>query len=726
MGLYDEQIKERIEYDDLAFQKACLLMKDSVLGKKEALRSDDKKEVSHRAIHDILKYYHIHEHRHVDDFDSLEEEMDNRLTSNGIIRREVELSGNWYKNGQGPFLAEIKSTGDVVAILPDKFFGLSYYDKQTGKVAKINKKNKDNFDVKAYSFYRAFPQRQLKISDLIAYMYRQITANEIIYVLFLYLLVTLIAMLTPKFTGILYGMVVNVKSVQLLVAVGVFMITATISRIIIDAVKSFVMEKIARKVTVNVEAATMIRILSLPPDFFRQYTSGELSNISGNISSFSSLLINTLISTSLGSLFSLLYITQIFRYAPALVLPSIIIVLITTIFNIICTTANMKRSKKIMEYTAKSAGVGYSLLSGVEKIKLSGSEKRAFAKWAQVYATQASLEYNAPMFLKVSGVINTAITTAGTIVMYFLTLKSGIELSEYIAFLSAYGLFSGAFGGLSSIANQVANIKPSMEMCKPILDAVPEVNEEKEILKNVSGDISIENITFRYDEQSPFIFEDFSLKIKKGQYVAIVGKTGCGKSTIVRLMLGFEKPERGAVSIDGRNLNSVDINSVRRHIGTVIQNGKLFQGTIFENVTVAAPQAGEEEVWRALRIAGLEEDVKRMPMGINTVISEGQGGVSGGQKQRLMIARAIVGKPNVLILDEATAALDNITQKQVSDALSELKCTRIVIAHRLSTIKECDRIVVIDDGKIVQDGTYDELISEDGFFAELVARQKNV
>ena len=261
-------------------------------------------------------------------------------------------------------------------------------------------------------------------------------------------------------------------------------------------------------------------------------------------------------------------------------------------------------------------------------------------------------------------------------------------------------------------------------MAEPILKTEPEVSENKEVLNKISGGIEINNLTFKYKENSPVILDDISLKIKPGQYVAIVGKTGCGKSTLVRLLLGFEKPTKGGIYYDGKDINSVDLKSLRKHIGVVTQNGKLFQGDVFSNIVIAAPHLTLKDAWEAAMIAGIADDIRNMPMGMNTLISEGSGGISGGQKQRLMIARAVAPKPRLLIFDEATSALDNITQKKVSEALDGMKCTRIVIAHRLSTIKQCDRILVFDGGHIVEDGTYDELVDKKGYFADLIERQR--
>ena len=206
--------------------------------------------------------------------------------------------------------------------------------------------------------------------------------------------------------------------------------------------------------------------------------------------------------------------------------------------------------------------------------------------------------------------------------------------------------------------------------------------------------------------------------------MAIVGRTGCGKSTLMRLLLGFEKPEKGAVYYDGKDLNRLDLGSLRRKIGSVIQSGGLFQGDIFSNIVISAPHLTLDDAWEAAEIAGIAEDIRNMPMGMQTLISEGQGGISGGQKQRLMIARAVAPKPKILMFDEATSALDNKTQRQVSEALDKMGCTRIVIAHRLSTIRHCDRILVLDGGNVIEQGSYDELIAKNGYFAELVERQR--
>ena len=307
--------------------------------------------------------------------------------------------------------------------------------------------------------------------------------------------------------------------------------------------------------------------------------------------------------------------------------------------------------------------------------------------------------------------------------MYFTAVKTGVSEADFYAFLSSYALLTGALTSIGSSLSKFAGSLPVFRNLKPLMDFDPEVNETKEVVHALRGNISVRNVTFRYSEHSRTILENLNMEIRQGEYVALVGKSGCGKSTILRLLLGFERPGHGEILYDGRNLKSLDLTSLRRNIGTVLQKGEICKGTIFSNISISHPSLTMAEAGKAAEIAGIANDIRRMPLQMNTPLADGGKGVSGGQKQRLMIARAIVSKPSILFFDEATSALDNITQKAVSDALGEIHCTRLVIAHRLSTIRNCDRILCMDGGRIVEEGSYDELIAKNGLFAELVRRQ---
>ncbi len=724
MGWFDEQIKQRTQNDNDVFADSFVNIAGSVMGSRVTAALNDSRQITQNAFDEILKFYHVKSREIPDSIKDKNEQLEYLLRPNGIMRRTVKLSKGWYKDAVGAMLGVRRSDKAVAALLPTGLSGYSFCDPETGKRVRINRKNQNLFEEEAIAFYKPLPLKKLGIPDLMRYISGTLSVSDFVLVGVSTLAIALIGMLSPRLHNILFSTVIESGSMRLLFAVAVFMVCVTVSSTLISAVKQLIMARIGTKMNISVQAAAMSRVLSLPAEFFKNYSSGELSARTQYINSLCDMLVSMVLSAGLTSVFSLVYISQIFLYAPALVVPALLITLITICFSIVSALAQMGISKKQMELSSKENGMSYALISGVQKIKLSGSEKRAFARWGNLFARQARLSYDPPMFIKINTVISTAISLAGTIVMYCAAVKSGVSVADYYAFNTAYGMVSGAFMSLAGIALSAAKIRPIMDMVKPVLDAVPEISEGKQVITRLSGGIELNNVSFRYSENMPLVMDNLSLKIRPGQYVAIVGATGCGKSTLMRLMLGFETPQKGAVYFDGKDISTVDLKSLRRNIGVVMQNGKLFSGDIFSNITISAPWLTMDDAWRAAGLAGMAEDIRRMPMGMHTIISEGSGGISGGQRQRIMIARAIAPNPKILMFDEATSALDNITQKTVSNSLDSLKCTRIVIAHRLSTIKQCDRIIVLDKGKVIEDGKYDELIKKGGFFAGLVARQQ--
>ena len=724
MGWFDEQIRQRKQNDDDVFADSFVNMAAAVLGSKVTGSLSDGSAAAKSAIDEILKYYHVKSREVPDNIKDTNEQLEYLMRPYGIMRRTVRLEKGWYRDAVGAMLGVMKESGRVVALIPAGFSGYCYIDPDSGKKIKINRRNQRLFDSEAIAFYKPFPLKKIGLGSVAKYIAETLSAADFALIALATLALSLIGMLSPKLNNILFAAVLPSGSVRLLLSIAVFMVSVSVSSLLISATKEMITARINTKMSVSVQAAAMMRIMSLPADFFKGYGSGDLSSRAAHISSLCNMLVSAVLTTGLTSAFSLIYISQIFIYAPVLVAPAIAVILATVAFSLISSFAQMRISKKQMELSAKESGMSYALISGIQKIKLAGAEKRAFARWGNLYAQNAKLTYNPPAFIKLNSVISLAISLIGNIVMYAAAVKSGVSVADCYAFGTAYGMVSGAFMSLAGMALTVAQIKPILETVQPFFNTVPEISEGKEVITRLSGGIELTNVSFRYNENMPLILDNMSLKIRPGQYVAIVGKTGCGKSTLMRLLLGFEKPQKGAVYYDGRDIERIDLKSLRRRIGVVMQNGKLFSGDIYSNIVISAPWLTQSDAWDAAEKAGIAEDIRRMPMGMNTIISEGSGGISGGQRQRLMIARAIAPKPKILMLDEATSALDNLTQKRVSESLDSLKCTRIVIAHRLSTIKQCDRILVLDGGKITEDGTYDELIAQNGVFAELVERQR--
>ncbi len=724
MGWFDDQIRERMRSDQEVFEDSFVKIAGSVLGGQEAQRLRDERLIAKAALDEILKYYHYKPVEVPEDVGDFDEQLAYVLRPLGLMTRDVKLEPGWYRDAFGPMLGFLKEGGTAVALLPRGLAGYCYVDPATGKRVAVNRGTEGRLSANALCFYRPLPMKKLGIPDLLMFMKNCISKGDIVWIVLATLAVTLVGFIEPRLSAGMTGPVLQSRNVSLLVGTALFLLSAALANLLIGAVRGLLMERISTKTQLAVESSVMMRVLSLPVSFFRKFSSGELSNRASSVGSLCDMLLDNILSTGLTSLSSLLFIFQIFTFAPALVLPSVLVVLATFVLSVATSLAQVRVSRRKMLLAAKESGMSYALVSGIQKIRLSGAEKRAFARWADVYAQNAELEYNPPTFLKLNGVFTKAISLVGTIVLYYMAVKTGVKPHEYYGFSAAYGELMGAFTALAGIAVSVAAIRPVLEMAEPILKAEPEVSADKAPVTSVSGSIELSHVSFRYEENAPWVLRNLSLKIRAGEYVAIVGRTGCGKSTLVRLLLGFEKPQNGAVYYDGRDLDTIDPRSLRRKMGVVTQDGQLFQGDIFANITISAPQLTLEEAWEAAEIAGIAQDIRDMPMGMQTLISEGQGGVSGGQKQRIMIARAVAPKPKILIFDEATSALDNVTQKQVSDALDKLKCTRIVIAHRLSTIRHCDRILVLDGGRIVEEGNYEELIEKKGMFADLVARQR--
>ena len=722
MGWFEEQIKMRRDSDNEALDDSLKNVSAIIKGKKGFSFGDDREKIK-GVLDEILAFFHIRSREIPAEVKDLNDQMEYLFRPHGIMYRPVKLDKGWYKNASGAMLGKLK-TGEAVALLPDKLGMYGFYNPNTQKKVRLNRKTQELLEEDAYCFYKPFPLKKIGVRDLLPYIIGTVSPSTIVCVILITLCATLVGMITPRMTKLLFSDVLESESARLLLSIAVLYVCTSLSLLMIGGIKSLLMNRINTEMNVSVQAATMARILSLPADFFKNYSSGEITSRAQYIGSLCQTLVQTFLSTGLTSIFSLVYITQIFVYAKELVIPALCITLVTLVFSIVSSLAQMKISKRHMELSGKMSGMTYQIITGVQKIKLSGSEKRMFARWMNEYAEESKYTYGTPPFIMFNGVISTAISLAGTIVMYFFAVQSGVSVADYTAFNAAYGMLSGALMSVAGIALTAARIKPVIEMAKPIMDAEPEISDGKQIVTKVSGGIELSNVSFRYEDHSPLVVDDLSLKIKPGQYVAIVGKTGCGKSTLMRLLLGFEKPQKGAIYYDGRDMGTLDLKSLRKRIGVVTQNGKLFQGDIYSNIIISAPYLSVDDAWKAAEIADIADDIRRMPMGMHTIISEGAGGISGGQKQRLMIARAVAPNPKILMFDEATSALDNITQKKVSEALDSLKCTRIVIAHRLSTIKQCDRIIVLDGGKIVEDGTYDELLAKKGYFYELVERQR--
>lgn len=721
MGWFESQIHERRANDDALLDRAMRDLSAAVTGKRPGTSADDGRTASD-AVDAVLAYYGVRPTELPRGVTGLRDIVDYQLRPTGIRYRTVLLPKGWYKDAIGALLATT-TDGVPVTLVPQRG-GYCFVDPATGSKVRVNERSAARLSDEAYCFYRPLPLKELAVRDILVYMFRCLDAADYVLVALATLAATLLGMLLPAVNQVLFGPVVESGRAGLLLPIVALLLGATVSQALIGGAKSLVLSRIDTKLSVAVEAAAMMRVLSLPAPFFKQYASGDLASRLTSIRAIAAMIENIVLNTALTSVFSLAYIGQVFAIAPSLALPALLVILVNVAVGVATTLLQIRVSRKELEYSAELSGWQYSLIGGIQKIKLAGAERRAFATWAAIYQKLVRITYNGPLAVRLAATMQTAVSLVGTALIYLVAVDAGVTVSQYMAFSAAFGMVSGSFSALTGAAGSIAMIKPHLDMAAPILRTLPEVSERRQVLPRITGAFELDNVTFSYGGGQAPIIDGLSLKVRPGQYVAVVGRTGCGKSTLMRLLLGFEAPQKGAVYYDGHDLASLDAASLRRNIGVVLQNGKLFQGDIFSNIVVSAPWLTLDDAWEAAEMAGIADDIRAMPMGMHTMISEGSGGVSGGQRQRLMIARAIAPKPKILMFDEATSALDNVTQRIVSDSLDRFKCTRVVIAHRLSTIRTCNRILVLDGGRIAEDGTYEELMERGGIFRELVERQR--
>jgi len=724
MSNASDRIRISEEADSRAFEDAMLHIAESLLGRKPegfGARYTSLRGTAD-AVNEILKYYGCDAQPYIEGKGGTETHdlLDQMLRPSGMLWREVKLRKGWRKQSVGAMLGT-RTDGSIVALLPG-FRGYDVYDPVTGTRQRIKAGTEDEIVNEAICFYKPLPMRELTFKDLFKYMLGTLGPSDYLLAAVATLVAALIGLMPAFVYQIIFDSIAGVD-ISLLPAVLCMYAGVIISYSLINMVKNVVTRRVRAKIDAPVEAAAVMRTLSLPAPFFRKYASGETANRLTGIQSMCSDIADTVLTAGLTGVFSLIYIGQIAYLAPPLFWPALLVLIAQALYSQIAVFAQRHLRRWRLELNAILKGLQYSMLLGIQKLRLTGSEKRAFSTWADIYAINVKLTYNPPIRIKIIPVVAQVITLGGTLLIYIVAIANSISVANYMAFTVAYGMMSGAITSMSSISETLVKVRSTLPLVKPLMETKPEHDERKEAAGVLAGNIELSGVNFRYGEGFPNILDDFSLKVEPGQYMAVVGKTGCGKSTLLKLLLGFETPQKGSVYYDDKDVSKLDPRSLRRNIGAVLQDGELFSGTVYSNIAATMPNLTIDEAWEAAELAGIAEDIRELPMGMFTHIAD-SAGISGGQKQRLLIARVLAARPNIVLLDEATSALDNISQFKVAEAFRNMDCTRIVIAHRLSTIRGCDRIVVMDKGSIVEDGSYEQLIALDGQFAELVKRQR--
>ena len=724
MSLFGKQLETRLENDRKAVTSNEQLLGAALSGRRvsfvEAGASADSVAQQMKL---IARYFRMEQPDIPTDGKDADAIIEEAVRATNMGRRGVRLTGEWWKDCEGPILAKMRDGDGALALFPGAISGLYYRDATTGKKVRVTKKNASVFAENAVCFYQPLPARPMTGGEYYLFLLRQIKPGDLVLYFIASALLSVGGIVATMAVKIAFDRIIPTGTIPLLISLFLFLVSLALANFFMRSARFSLNMRMQNRLDVAVGSSIISRVLNLPVSFFSENTAGGLSQKVVALNALSKTTTD-IIFVITNTLVSIIMALPVMFVAPELLPAELGAIALVLVVYVVTTIQEQKLATRELSSAEKNGGVVFDLISGAQRLKLSGSEDRAYARWLRGYAEQAGTTYNTKFPLCARTQLVTICRLLGLLAAFYLAYEGRVSVASFAAFSTAYGMAMGCLDVMAPRFKWIAQLGPLLKQGEPILQAVPEYGEGKTMVSELTGRIELNHVTFRYEEDSPAVLDDLSLTIEPGEYVGVVGRSGCGKSSLVKVLLGFETPQEGTVCYDEHDTSTTNLRSLRRCIGTVLQDGKLFAGDIYSNITITSPTLSVEDAWDAAEKVGMAEDIRLMPMGMHTHISEGSGGISGGQKQRLMIARAIVGKPKILIMDEATSALDNLTQKKVTDSLDALDCTRIVIAHRLSTIRSCDRIIALDRGKIVESGSYDELMEKDGFFAELVKRQQ--
>ncbi|MDX2098064.1 MAG: NHLP bacteriocin export ABC transporter permease/ATPase subunit [Leptolyngbyaceae cyanobacterium bins.59] len=650
------------------------------------------------------------------------------LQASRLRKRRVLLRDQWWLRDCGPLLAYHREENSPIALLPIAPGRYILFDPVQNRRSPVDGKMLALLSPVAYTFYRPLPDRALSLKELWQFGVRG-TDRDWFTVLWTGLGISLLGMFVPIATVLLIDLAIPQANSGLLAQVGLGLLVVILSSTAFQVVQGYAVTRLEATIEPKIQAALWDRLLTLETPFFRRYASGDLRSRASVVNLIRQRLSGAVLRTYFSSGFALLNLGLLFYYNPTLALVALVALLAVTIATWLSIRLMLPQLLLLQELDGKLFGFTVQLVHGIAKLRLTGAEERAFAQWGKQYSQQQHLQLRIQQIRDKLTVWNylvpgiSAVALFGSAVEAFhSTSGMSISVGVFLAFYAAFGSFINGAVGLSNAVAETLTLFALSRRVQPILTTSPEVHKSKTEPGHLSGQITLERVTFAYRSGGVETLKGVEIRVESGECIAIVGPSGSGKSTLLRLLLGFETPQAGRVLYDQQDLRDLNVHAVRRQLGVLLQNSRVATASLFDNI------AGNnlitiDDAWEAAHLAGIADDIAAMPMGMHTVISEGGSNLSGGQRQRILIARALALKPQILLFDEATSFLDNQTQAIVSQSLNQLKVTRIVIAHRLSTIREADRIYVLESGQVVQQGTFQNLLSEPGLFQHLMRPQ---
>ena len=720
MGIYSDVIRKRDENNRLLEHSADR----SLLEDMNIYRLEDAVEDAQTAALYILEKLGLSVDRQYGckDIDTMIEAL---LDPLGVMYDFVDTVTD-YSGKKTDYVLAFREDGKAVALMPS-LLGYRYFCPSDSSSGFATKKYCRSLKKGCYVFHRPLPEGPGTLAVFGMYVLRSLSLRDVLLLIAATGLSTLLGFVIPIISRWVYKTYIPNPSsagARFGMALGIY-VTVVVARMALGALKSISLNSAKVRVSGSVQSAVMAKLLNRPLSFFRDTTSGKLSTRISNCTRLSEMILDIVMDVLLNFSFSLAYLHQLRRMEPSLFMPAIIFLGMRILVSIIGGICNMFNQSRQMQVDIDGNGFLNSAIRGIQKIKATGSEQIIYAKWSEYYRRQLALTYKKPFFLKYSTDIMAALTTLATVVLLWQAMGSGLSSGDYLTFTTSYALIVTAVRNLTDIMQNMFLVRALCRNISPLLAGGNQASQFTEYVHRLRGGIRAENIHFAYPGDPRGCLDGVTVSVQPGEKVAIVGESGCGKSTLLKILMGMEKPDEGNVFYDGESINGLNLKSLRRCIGSVFQFSRLFPGTIYDNVCLGNGSGQDDaNVWAALDFVGYGDSVRKLPLQLQTEISEtNSSGFSGGQRQMILLARAVLDRPSVLILDEATSALDNISQEYVLSNIKSLRATVIMVAHRLSTVAGFDRIIVLKNGKIAEEGSYAELMRRGGVFTTLVRKQ---
>ena len=640
-------------------------------------------------------------------------------------RVRLEAETGWWRGDSNALLGFRAEDGRPVALLPGMFGRYREVDPVSKRSVRITEDRAGALAEEAWMFYRPLPSGNVEPGDLLRVALHG-SGADLARLAISGLPGGLIKLLPAVALGFVASHVAAGGSAGALYALALVLAGFGLLGTLLHLLQSTAMMRLEGRSASRLEAAFWDRLMRLPPSVLHRHPAGDLAMSGMTFQNLRDGLQGIVADSLLSIVFLLPVFGVIFFYDATLGVVALAFSLVSLLIAVALGLRQISPYGRMIGAARRVAGRLFQIVGGIIKLRVENAEGSAYAIWARDYREQKRAEIELGALEGHSRAFGEALPFLAGGVLLFAVVTVGersVPVGDFLVVYTVFMVFQSAVARLGESFGTVAAMLPAFDQMRPLLTAVPETEIGGEPVGFLGGDVLFDRISFRYDPDGPLILDDVTIRARPGEFVAIAGESGAGKSTLFRLALGIDRPSAGAVYYDGRDLRHLNLKQLRRHIGTVPQSVGLHPMDLWDNLVGHRDDVTSEEVWAAVRLAEVEDEIRGMPMGMMTMVGTSGSVLSGGESQRVTIARSVIGSPRIMLFDEATNWLDNESQARVMENLAALTSTRVVIAHRLSTLEQADRIYVLRAGKVVESGSFNELVEADGVFRELVKRQ---